>query len=168
MCFGDLPGKEVDNPTKESCIRIVPPKIPYKTVYTFKNKDGDKRGVAAESIEEEESVGDENQDVLIDSTWEEGDAPDPGKNVKRKGTNITPEVVEEPDPLIPRFDEKYYKDLCRRTAMKNSALHSLRCDLQLKFWVAEKFRDEAFYYPYNLDFRGRAYPVPPNLNHLGI
>ena len=52
--------------------------------------------------------------------------------------------------------------------MKNSALHSLRCDLQLKFWVAEKFRDEAFYYPYNLDFRGRAYPVPPNLNHLGM
>lgn len=23
------------------------------------------------------------------------------------------------------------------------------------------------YFPFNLDFRGRAYPVPPNLNHMG-
>ena len=23
------------------------------------------------------------------------------------------------------------------------------------------------YFPHNLDFRGRAYPIPPNLNHLG-
>ncbi|MGB1606038.1 MAG: DNA-directed RNA polymerase, partial [Promethearchaeia archaeon] len=25
----------------------------------------------------------------------------------------------------------------------------------------------AFYFPHNLDFRGRAYPIPPHLNHLG-
>lgn len=23
------------------------------------------------------------------------------------------------------------------------------------------------YFPHNLDFRGRAYPIPPHLNHLG-
>jgi DNA-directed RNA polymerase len=34
--------------------------------------------------------------------------------------------------------------------------------------VANKLRDEeAFYYPHNLDFRGRAYPMHPHLNHLG-
>lgn len=27
--------------------------------------------------------------------------------------------------------------------------------------------EEAFYYPHNLDFRGRAYPMHPHLNHLG-
>ena len=27
--------------------------------------------------------------------------------------------------------------------------------------------EEAFYYPHNLDFRGRAYPMHPSLNHLG-
>lgn len=34
--------------------------------------------------------------------------------------------------------------------------------------VARKLREEeAFYYPHNVDFRGRAYPMHPHLNHLG-
>ena len=34
--------------------------------------------------------------------------------------------------------------------------------------VARKMKDEeGFYYPHNLDFRGRAYPMHPYLNHLG-
>ncbi|KAL2634219.1 hypothetical protein R1flu_005698 [Riccia fluitans] len=50
----------------------------------------------------------------------------------------------------------------------NSERHSLRCDTELKLTVARKLRDEEqFYYPHNLDFRGRAYPLHPHLNHLG-
>lgn len=38
------------------------------------------------------------------------------------------------------------------------------CLLQL----LDEFRDEpCFYYPHNLDFRGRAYPVHAHLHHLG-
>ena len=34
--------------------------------------------------------------------------------------------------------------------------------------VAEAFKDdEAIYFPHNLDFRGRAYPMHPHLQHLG-
>lgn len=34
--------------------------------------------------------------------------------------------------------------------------------------VARKLKDEeGFFYPHNLDFRGRAYPMHPHLNHLG-
>ena len=34
--------------------------------------------------------------------------------------------------------------------------------------IAKEFRDEpALYFPHNLDFRGRAYPMHGNLNHLG-
>lgn len=34
--------------------------------------------------------------------------------------------------------------------------------------MARKMKDEeGFYYPHNLDFRGRAYPMHPYLNHLG-
>lgn len=34
--------------------------------------------------------------------------------------------------------------------------------------VAEDYLNEdAFYFPHNLDFRGRAYPMHPSLNHLG-
>jgi DNA-directed RNA polymerase len=81
-------------------------------------------------------------------------------------------VPEEPaDPSLPppapEYDEKYFNEMTRRVTMKNAEVYSLRCDLQLKLWVADKFIDDTFYYPYNMDFRGRAYPMPPNLNHLG-
>ncbi|KAK8160979.1 LOW QUALITY PROTEIN: hypothetical protein BKA80DRAFT_332729 [Phyllosticta citrichinensis] len=42
-----------------------------------------------------------------------------------------------------------------------SAYHSQRCfqNFQLE--------DEVFYFPHNMDFRGRAYPLPALLNHMG-
>jgi DNA-directed RNA polymerase len=65
------------------------------------------------------------------------------------------------------FDAKYYQELCKHVSKKNSEMHSLRCDMSLKLSITRKFMNETFYFPYSLDFRGRAYPVPPNLNHLG-
>ncbi|KAJ6899503.1 DNA-directed RNA polymerase 1B [Populus alba x Populus x berolinensis] len=51
---------------------------------------------------------------------------------------------------------------------ENSERHSQRCDVELKLEVARKMKDEeGFYYPHNVDFRGRAYPMHPYLNHLG-
>lgn len=51
---------------------------------------------------------------------------------------------------------------------ENRERHSQRCDLELKLAVARKMKDEeGFFYPHNLDFRGRAYPMHPYLNHLG-
>ena len=29
------------------------------------------------------------------------------------------------------------------------------------------FRHDVMYFPHNLDFRGRVYPIPPHLNHMG-
>lgn len=56
----------------------------------------------------------------------------------------------------------------RRVDRRNSNLHSLRCDVHYKLQVAKEFlRREQFYYCYNLDFRGRVYPIPPHLNHMG-
>ncbi|KAF6144774.1 hypothetical protein GIB67_016848 [Kingdonia uniflora] len=49
----------------------------------------------------------------------------------------------------------------------NRERHAQRCDIELKLSVAQKLKDEeGFYYPHNLDFRGRAYPMHPHLNHL--
>lgn len=43
-------------------------------------------------------------------------------------------------------------------------MHSKKLVLQQ---VARKVEnEEGFYYPHNLDFRGRAYPMHPHLNHL--
>ena len=66
------------------------------------------------------------------------------------------------------FNEGLYKRLCKQITQKNAEMHSMRCDLKLKLWVAEKFLHEKhLYFPHNLDFRGRAYPIPQNLNHMG-
>ncbi|XAR51607.1 DNA-directed RNA polymerase [Bertholletia excelsa] len=51
---------------------------------------------------------------------------------------------------------------------ENRERNSQRCDVELKLAVARKMKDEeGFYYPHNLDFRGRAYPMHAYLNHLG-
>lgn len=49
----------------------------------------------------------------------------------------------------------------------NADRHSLRCDMKLKMKVADQFTSDVVYFPHNVDFRGRAYPVPPHLNHMG-
>lgn len=65
------------------------------------------------------------------------------------------------------FDTARYNYTCKKIKNKNQELHSLRCDLKIKFQIAEKFKNDIIYFPWNLDFRGRAYPIPPNLNHMG-
>lgn len=47
-------------------------------------------------------------------------------------------------------------------------LRSLRCSALLKLNQAEQFKTfPRIYFPYNVDFRGRAYPVPPHLSNVG-
>ncbi|KAI3726194.1 hypothetical protein L1987_65991 [Smallanthus sonchifolius] len=56
----------------------------------------------------------------------------------------------------------------KKVKKENRERYSQRCDVELKLTVARKMKDEAgFFYPHNLDFRGRAYPMHPHLNHLG-
>jgi DNA-directed RNA polymerase len=56
----------------------------------------------------------------------------------------------------------------QRARKKNTELHSLRCDMEYKLAIAREFgREERFFFPHNVDFRGRAYPMHPHLNHLG-
>lgn len=62
---------------------------------------------------------------------------------------------------------KKWKWNMRKAKKINQERHSQRCDIELKLSVAHKMKDEdGFYYPHNLDFRGRAYPMHPHLNHL--
>ncbi|XP_061936376.1 DNA-directed RNA polymerase, mitochondrial isoform X2 [Apis cerana] len=49
---------------------------------------------------------------------------------------------------------------------KKNDTYSLWCDTLYKLSIANHFRNEIFWLPYNLDFRGRVYPIPPYLNHL--
>ncbi|ORZ30220.1 hypothetical protein BCR44DRAFT_1445869 [Catenaria anguillulae PL171] len=44
--------------------------------------------------------------------------------------------------------------------------YSLRCDTNYKVEVARTFLGQEMYFPHNVDFRGRAYPMPIHLNHM--
>jgi len=46
-------------------------------------------------------------------------------------------------------------------------LFALRMDLLYKLSIANHFRDDVFWTPSNLDFRGRAYPIAPHCSHIG-
>ncbi|XP_030510835.2 DNA-directed RNA polymerase 3B, chloroplastic [Cannabis sativa] len=97
---------------------------------------------------------------VVESIW------DGGGNVAGLVNRKDVTVPEKPssDDLT---EIHQWKWKVRKARKINSERHSLRCDVELKLSVARKMKDEdGFYYPHNLDFRGRAYPMHPHLNHL--
>lgn len=49
-----------------------------------------------------------------------------------------------------------------------SGYHSQRCFQNFQLEIANAMAQEkAIYFPHSVDFRGRAYPIPPILNHIG-
>ncbi|KAK3039770.1 hypothetical protein RJ639_027083 [Escallonia herrerae] len=90
------------------------------------------------------------------------------------GGNLADLVTREDIPLPEEPDTEDEAELkkwrwkVKAVKKENSERHSQRCDIELKLAVARKMKDEdGFFYPHNLDFRGRAYPMHPYLNHLG-
>ncbi|KAK3031771.1 hypothetical protein RJ639_037068, partial [Escallonia herrerae] len=82
-------------------------------------------------------------------------------------------LVDRVDVPIPELHSEDLKEIkkwrwsVRKAKKINQERHSQRCDIELKLSVAWRMKDEdCFYYPHNLDFRGRAYPMHPHLNHL--
>ncbi|KAI9757168.1 MAG: hypothetical protein M4579_003558 [Chaenotheca gracillima] len=73
----------------------------------------------------------------------------------------------EPDPSLgPKERFKWIKSVKEIENMR-SGYHSQRCFQNFQLEIARAFRDEKLYFPHSLDFRGRAYPVPPHFNHMG-
>lgn len=119
-------------------------------------------------------------DVVI-KVWNSGE---------RRG-KIPPAVFDDPEPLKPL---NYETDLKARSiylqrqksyVQSRSNNHSERCSVNYKIEIARavryhpivlnsgflivswQFLGDVMYLPHNLDFRGRAYPIPPHLNHIG-
>lgn len=73
---------------------------------------------------------------------------------------ITPELIKESP-----FREKLK---LLKEHQKNRETHALRCEFLLRLSIAQSFKNvEQIYFPHNMDFRGRVYPIPPHLNHMG-
>lgn len=86
-------------------------------------------------------------------------------NVPQPPSVLAPAPLLQPD--CSESDRKViYKarmDLRRR----KGEMYSLWCDALYRLSLANHFRNKIFWLPHNMDFRGRVYPVPPHLNHLG-
>ncbi|CDJ28629.1 LOW QUALITY PROTEIN: uncharacterized protein EMH_0001870 [Eimeria mitis] len=58
--------------------------------------------------------------------------------------------------------------LMRHLMQQETRMKSERPSFLLKLETAENFAvSSALYFPHNIDFRGRCYPLPPHLNHMG-
>ncbi|KAJ1923585.1 DNA-directed RNA polymerase, partial [Linderina pennispora] len=86
---------------------------------------------------------------------------------------IPPSTYDVPEPTKPEDYEtnaqaklKYSVEMKEWTNGRANQ-HSQRCDCNYKVEIARAFLDHPMYFPHNMDFRGRAYPIPPHFNHLG-
>ncbi|XP_054160860.1 DNA-directed RNA polymerase, mitochondrial-like [Oppia nitens] len=77
-------------------------------------------------------------------------------------------------PILPKIDVSMDKSdkihvYRQRNQMKRemAEMYSLWCNCLYKLSIANHFRNKVFWFPNNMDFRGRVYPVPPHFNHLG-
>lgn len=108
-----------------------------------------------------------NQQVfdVASAVWNSGEAvADIPKRVPLTAPLDIPKVnLDDKDPRA----KDNYRHRARVALQERRQNHSIRCDVNYKLEIARAFLSETFYFPHNLDFRGRAYPIPPNLSHLG-
>ncbi|KAI0418486.1 DNA-directed RNA polymerase [Xylaria grammica] len=76
-------------------------------------------------------------------------------------------VPEEPDASEDPTVRREWLHRVKLAENEKSGLHSERCFINFQLDIARAFRDQNFYFPHNMDFRGRAYPIPAYLNHMG-
>ena len=81
--------------------------------------------------------------------------------------NPQPDKPHEPPPSAePKVRQKWLRAV-RDAENQMSGLKSQRCFQNFQLEVARAYLNETFYFPHNCDFRGRAYPMVPFLNHMG-
>jgi DNA-directed RNA polymerase len=100
-------------------------------------------------------------DTMLE-VWNSGEA-----FAKIPAENPVLEYPKEPDAAAEPMEHRQYSYEMKKLEDKRMGFHSQRCFQNFQLEVARAFLDETFYFPHNVDFRGRAYPIPPYLNHMG-
>lgn len=99
---------------------------------------------------------------LVSRCWNTGEAFLDIPPVLEK-PNLPPRLAPNADP----GDKAEYQRKVRVALNEAASMRSQRCDINYKLEIARAFVGEKMYFPHSVDFRGRAYPVPPHFNHLG-
>ncbi|KAI0840964.1 DNA/RNA polymerase [Hypoxylon sp. FL0890] len=76
-------------------------------------------------------------------------------------------VPKEPEASDNPLQRREWIRAVKAVENEKSGLHSQRCFMNFQLEIARAFKDQTFYFPHNMDFRGRAYPIPTYLNHMG-
>ncbi|KKY37675.1 putative dna-dependent rna polymerase [Diaporthe ampelina] len=76
-------------------------------------------------------------------------------------------VPKEPEPSSDSLVRRNWIREIKTAQNLKQSYHSIRCFMNFQLEIARAYRDQEFFFPHNVDFRGRAYPVPPYLNHMG-
>ena len=82
---------------------------------------------------------------------------------------LNPEInyPPEPEPSESQSRHREWERQMRKLENERMAMHSQRCFQNFQMEIARAYLEEKFYFPHSIDFRGRAYPLPPYLNHMG-
>lgn len=73
--------------------------------------------------------------------------------------------VLKPNPT--KSDKIIFAKQKAKHDQKKREMFSLWSDCLYRLSIANHFKDRIFWFPHNMDFRGRTYAVPPHFNHLG-
>ncbi|VDM48573.1 unnamed protein product [Toxocara canis] len=68
---------------------------------------------------------------------------------------------------IPSEKWREYSKSKYQAVKKRNELNSLWYWLMYRLVMAEHFRNDVLFFPHNMDFRGRVYPISPYLSHMG-
>ncbi|ORY65004.1 DNA-dependent RNA polymerase [Pseudomassariella vexata] len=76
-------------------------------------------------------------------------------------------IPAEPESCGDPTERRQWLKEVKAIENEKSGLHSERCFMNFQLEIGRAFKDQVFYFPHNMDFRGRAYPIPTYLNHMG-
>lgn len=105
-----------------------------------------------------------NRDVfkIMLAAWNSGEAT--GKIVAE---NVKAVYPSEPAASDDKMVRRRWIHEIQKIENQKASNKSQRCFQNLQLDVARAYLNEVFYFPHNLDFRGRAYPMVPFFNHMG-
>lgn len=100
-------------------------------------------------------------DVMLEA-WNSGKAI---ANIPPENPQIS--IPPEPESSTDPLERRRWIRAVKNVENARGGMHSQRCFQNFQLEIARALRNEQFYFPHNIDFRGRAYPIPPYLNHMG-
>lgn len=101
-------------------------------------------------------------DVILQA-WNSGEAIADIPASEEKSNYELPQKSETGDPAA----RAAYVEKAKQALAQSRKDHGERCKFNYNIEIARSYLHETFYLPHSMDFRGRAYPIPPHLSPVG-